>query len=57
MNTPGLGELAAALHSGQTTAGKLIEQALERAHRSHSVFTAINPGLVSLAFAIDRSRK
>ena len=57
MNTPGLRELAAALHSGQTTAGKLIEQALERAHRSHSVFTAINPGLVSLAYAIDRARK
>jgi aspartyl-tRNA(Asn)/glutamyl-tRNA(Gln) amidotransferase subunit A len=57
MNMPGLRELAAALYSGQTTAGKLVAQALERAHGSQSVFTAINPGLVSLAYAIDRARK
>jgi aspartyl-tRNA(Asn)/glutamyl-tRNA(Gln) amidotransferase subunit A len=57
MNLPGLRELAAALDSGKTTAGRLIEQALERAHGSQSVFTAINPGLASLAQAIDRARK
>jgi aspartyl-tRNA(Asn)/glutamyl-tRNA(Gln) amidotransferase subunit A len=57
MNMPGLRDLATALYSGQTTAGKLVEQALERAHQSKSVFTAINPGLVSLAYSIDRARK
>ena len=57
MKMPGLRELAAALYSGQTTAGKLVEQALERAHRSNSVFTSINPGLASLANAIDRARR
>jgi len=57
MIMPGLRDLAAALYSGQTSSGKLVEQALERAHRSQSVFTAINPGLVSLAYSIDRARK
>jgi len=54
---PGLRQLSAALRGGQTTASKLVEQALERAHLSKSVFTAINPGLVSLAYSIDRAHK
>ena len=54
---PGLRELSAALRGGQTSASELVERALERAHRSQSVFTAINPGLVSLAYSIDRARK
>lgn len=53
----GLRTLAHALRMGDTTAGKLVEQALERAHASQSVFTTINPGLVSLANSIDRARK
>jgi aspartyl-tRNA(Asn)/glutamyl-tRNA(Gln) amidotransferase subunit A len=54
---PALRQLSAALRGGQTTASKLVESALEKAHRSKSVFTAINPGLVSLAYSIDRARK
>ena len=54
---PGLRELSAALRGGQTTATHLVEQSLERAHQSKSVFTTINPGLVSLAYSIDRARK
>jgi len=54
---PGLRELSVALRSGQTSASQLVEQALERAQLSKSVFTAINPGLVSLAYSIDRARK
>jgi aspartyl-tRNA(Asn)/glutamyl-tRNA(Gln) amidotransferase subunit A len=57
MNMPGLRELSAALYGGQTTASQLVERALERAHQSKSVFTTINPGLVRLAYAIDRGRK
>ena len=57
MNMSGLRDLAAALYNGKTTAGRLVEQALERAQGSQSVFTAINPGLASLADAIDRARK
>ena len=53
----GLRTLAHALSTGDTTAGKLVEQALERAHASQSVFTTINPGLMSLAHAIDRARR
>jgi aspartyl-tRNA(Asn)/glutamyl-tRNA(Gln) amidotransferase subunit A len=53
----GLRELSAALRSNQTSATRLVEQALERARQSKSVFTAINPGLVSLAYSIDRARK
>ncbi len=53
----GLRELSHALASGQTTATRLVEQALERARASRSVFTAINPGLVNLAYTIDRARK
>ena len=54
---PGLRELSAALRGGQSTATRLVEQALERARQSKSVFTTINPGLVSLAYSIDRARK
>jgi aspartyl-tRNA(Asn)/glutamyl-tRNA(Gln) amidotransferase subunit A len=57
MNMPGLRELSTALYSGQTTSSQLVERALERAHQSKSVFTTINPGLVRLAYAIDRARK
>jgi aspartyl-tRNA(Asn)/glutamyl-tRNA(Gln) amidotransferase subunit A len=53
----GLRELSHMLRTGETTAGKLVEQALERARESKSVFTTINPGLVSLAYSIDRARK
>jgi len=54
---PGLRELSAALLVGQTTATQLVERALERARQSKSVFITINPGLVSLAYSIDRARK
>jgi aspartyl-tRNA(Asn)/glutamyl-tRNA(Gln) amidotransferase subunit A len=54
---PGLRELSAALRSGQTSARQLVDAALERAHQSKSVFTAINPGLVQLANTIDHSGK
>ncbi len=53
----GLRQLSAALGSGQVTATGLVEQALERVRQSRSVFTAINPGLVSMAYSIDRARK
>ncbi len=53
----GLRELAAALQTGQTSASELVENALARAQKSQSVFTAINPGLASLAAAIDRARQ
>ncbi len=53
----GLRELSQMLRTGETTASKLVEQALSRAHKSKSVFTTINPGLVSLAYSIDRARK
>ncbi len=53
----GLRELSQALASGQTSATRLVEQALERARASRAVFTAINPGLVNLAYSIDRGRK
>lgn len=54
---PGLRELSHALASGQTSSTRLVELALERAGASRSVFTAINPGLVNLAYTIDRARK
>jgi len=54
---PGLRELSRALRSGQTSARALVDAALERAHQSKSVFTAINPGLVHLANTIDRTGK
>ena len=53
----GLRELSFELRQGSTTASRLVEQALERAHASKSVFTSINPGLVSLAYSIDRQRR
>ncbi len=53
----GLRLLAADLREGRITAGKLVEQGLERARDSKAVFTRINPGLVSLAYSIDRARK
>ena len=54
---PGLGELSAALRTGQITASQLVERALESTRQSKSVFTTINPGLVRLAYTIDRARK
>ena len=53
----GLRELATALQAGQTSASELVEKALEQAQKSQSVFTAINPGLISLATSIDRARQ
>lgn len=53
----GLKTLADALRNGETTASKLVEQALARAQDSESVFTSINPGLMSLADSIDRARE
>lgn len=52
----GLRPLSSALRNADTTAGRLVEQALERARVSESVFISINPGLVSLAYSIDRAR-
>lgn len=52
----GLREIAQGLLARETTAEKLVEQALERARRSQSVFTMVNPGLASLARSIDRAR-
>ena len=57
MSRRGLRDLASALVSGDITATGLVEQALERARQSRSVFISINPGLVSLSYAIDRARK
>lgn len=54
---PGLRELSAALRGGQTTSTQLVERALEKTRLSKSVFTSINPGLVRLAYTIDRARK
>ena len=54
---PGLRELSAALRSGQTSARQLVDAALERAHQSKSVFTAVNPGLVHLADTIDQTAR
>ncbi|MDH3536350.1 MAG: amidase family protein [Gammaproteobacteria bacterium] len=53
----GLRALSGALQTGQTTAIELLERALERAHRSKSVFISINPGLANLAYSINRARK
>ena len=54
---PGLRAIATALRSGETTSTRLVEQALELAHQSQAVFTAINPGLLNLAASIDRARQ
>lgn len=53
----GLRETARMLESGEISATQLVEQALERARDAKSVFTAINPGLVSLTYSIDRARR
>lgn len=53
----GLRILSEALRSGEITSSNLVEQALENALLSDSVFISINPGLVSLAYSIDRARK
>ncbi len=53
----GLRELSVALCSGQLTATRLVEQALERALASTAVFTTINSGLATLAASIDRARE
>ncbi len=53
----GLRQLSQALAAAQTTSTALVEKALERARLSKSVFTAINPGLVNLAYTIDRGRR
>lgn len=49
--------LSQALRDGETTSSKLVEQALLQAEKSESVFITINPGLLSLAQAIDRARQ
>jgi aspartyl-tRNA(Asn)/glutamyl-tRNA(Gln) amidotransferase subunit A len=53
---PGLRALAADLREGRITAAALVEQASERAAESSHVFISVNPGLASLAQAIDRAR-
>ena len=57
MKLPGLRELSIALASGRITATQLVEDALGRVRDSKSAFIAINPGLVNLAYGIDRGRK
>ena len=52
----GLRQLSAALRSGHTSATQLVEDALQLAEQSQSVFVSLNPGLLSLAQSIDRAR-
>ena len=54
---PGLRALSLALETGETTSAKLVEGALERAHRTKSVFVKINPALIRHTYTIDRERK
>ncbi len=54
---PGLRELSGALASGQLTASRLVEDALGKVRDNKSAFITINPGLVNLAYAIDRGRR
>jgi len=54
---PGLRALAADLRENRVTAVELVEQASERAAASRNVFITVNPGLASLARAIDRARQ
>ncbi len=54
---PGLRTLSLALTSGHISASQLVENALEQAKLSKSVFLKVNPGLVRLAYSIDRCRK
>ena len=53
----GLRAISTALAAGETSAQELVENALQRARRSQSVFTAINEGLPSLAASIDEMRR
>ncbi|MDJ0779749.1 MAG: amidase family protein [Gammaproteobacteria bacterium] len=57
MMLPGLRELSTALASGELTASRLVEDALGKVRDNKSVFVRINPGLVNLAYAIDRGRR
>jgi aspartyl-tRNA(Asn)/glutamyl-tRNA(Gln) amidotransferase subunit A len=52
-----LRRLAVMLETGQISTTRLVEQALERTHRSKSIFTKINPALIRQAYSIDRARK
>jgi aspartyl-tRNA(Asn)/glutamyl-tRNA(Gln) amidotransferase subunit A len=52
----GLRALAGKLRDGELSAAELVAEAGERASGSQAVFVAINPGLDSLAEAIDRAR-
>jgi aspartyl-tRNA(Asn)/glutamyl-tRNA(Gln) amidotransferase subunit A len=52
-----LRSLAQALNRAEITACELVEQALQRASQSDSVFIAVNEGLTSLAKSIDAARK
>jgi aspartyl-tRNA(Asn)/glutamyl-tRNA(Gln) amidotransferase subunit A len=54
--TAGLRALSAELQSGRQTAAGLLARARERAQASDAVFISLNPGLESLARAIDRAR-
>ncbi len=49
--------LAQALENAETTASELLEQALQRAGQSDSVFITLNEDLTSQATAIDTARK
>jgi aspartyl-tRNA(Asn)/glutamyl-tRNA(Gln) amidotransferase subunit A len=53
----GLRRLSVMLDTGQISATQLVEQALERTHRSKSIFTTINPSSIKQAYSIDRARK
>ena len=53
----GLRSLSLALETGETTASKLGEAALEAVRESRSVFVNINPALVRFAYSMDRNRK
>jgi len=49
--------LAQALDRAETSATELVEQALQRARQSNSIFITLNEGLSSQATAIDAARK
>ena len=52
-----LRSLSQALKTGATTSSELVNDALERAKLSKSVFIQLNQGLLSLAESIDHARK
>ncbi|HKJ51641.1 MAG TPA: amidase family protein, partial [Gammaproteobacteria bacterium] len=52
----GLRALAAAMRDGEISSAELVARAVERARNSQAVFISVNPGLDSLAKAIDRAR-